>query len=64
MGCLIALGPTVAALAVMFLLLPVNPLISFVVSTAVWLALSLKFWGGGSAGDGRYDGAGGPFDIG
>ena len=64
MGCLLALSPYIAAVAVVFLLLPVNPLLAIVVSTAVWFALSTWIWGGRSgSGDGRYDDAGGPYDV-
>ena len=44
--------------------LVVNPLLAIVVSTAVWFALSMRIWGGGpSSGDGRYNEAGGPYDV-
>ena len=64
MGCLLALSPYIAAVAVVCLLLPVDPLLAIVVSTAVWFALSTRNWGGGSgSGDDRYDVAGGPYDV-
>ena len=60
---LLVLSPMIAAAAIIFLLFPISPLLAFVVSTAVWFALSMKIWGGGGGGDGRYDEAGGPFTI-
>lgn len=64
MGCLLALSPYIAAVAVALLLLPVNSLLAIVASTAVWYVLSTKIWGGGSgSGDGRYNDAGGPYDV-
>jgi hypothetical protein len=61
---LLILSPTIAAVAVLWLLFPVNPILALVVSTAVWFALGFRIWGGGSGGDGRYDEAGGPYDVG
>jgi hypothetical protein len=63
-GCLLWFAPVIAAVVVMLLLFPVSPISATLAGTAAWMLVALRLWGGGgSTGDDRYNGAGGPFDV-